>query len=95
MAAILVAMAEAGLEVTLAIPPAPAAVEERRETGLPASPGGGTHDSPSWSELEVSGGDAARQKVERPPMGRRVKVVEIPCPGEVGTRVEPPAIPPL
>ena len=49
---------------------------------------------PPRSKLEVSGGDAARQKVERPPMGRRVKVVEIPCPGEVGTRVEPPAIPP-
>jgi len=51
MEAILVASAEAGLEVTLVIPPAPAMVEEMRETRLPALPGGGKHDSPSWSEL--------------------------------------------
>ena len=50
--AIPMVMAEIGLEVTLAIPPPTAAVEERRETRLPASPDGGTHGSPSWLELE-------------------------------------------
>ena len=60
MAVICVVTVEVGLEVTLAIPPAPATAEERRETGLLASPGRGTHGSPSWSELEVSGGDVAR-----------------------------------
>ena len=45
---------------TLEIPPTIATVEERRETGLPASPDGGTHGSPSWLELEGSGGDVAR-----------------------------------
>jgi len=64
MAAIPVATAGVGLEVTLAVPPPTAMVEERRETGLPASPGGGTHGSPSWSELEGSGGDVARLEVE-------------------------------
>ncbi|XP_066354809.1 uncharacterized protein [Miscanthus floridulus] len=69
-------------------------VEERRETGLPASLGEGTHESPSWSELSGLGGDMARLEVVQPPVGREVEVVEIPCPSEVGTRVEPPAIPP-
>ena len=48
MAVIPVVTAEVGLEVTLAIPPPIATVEERREIGLPASPRGGTHGSPSW-----------------------------------------------
>ena len=52
MVVIPMAMAEVGSEVTLVIPPPIASAEERRETGLPASPGGGTHGSPSWSELE-------------------------------------------
>ena len=39
--------AEAGSKVTLAIPPPTAMEEERREIGLPASPGGGGHGSPS------------------------------------------------
>ena len=43
----------------------------------------------------MSGGDAARPEVEHPPAGRRVKVVEISCSGEVGAGVESPAIPPL
>ena len=60
MAAIPVATAVAGSKVTLMIPPALATVEERGEIGLPASPSGGTHSSPSWSKLEVSGGDVAR-----------------------------------
>jgi hypothetical protein len=53
---ILVVTTEVGLEVTLATPPLNVMVEERRETGLPASPGGGKNGSPSWSKLEVSGG---------------------------------------
>jgi len=85
---------EAGSEVTLAIPPAPAVAEERRETGLPASPGGGTHSSPSWSKLEVSGGDMARPEAEHPSTGHGVEIVEIRCSGEEGARVEPLAIPP-
>ncbi|XP_066357595.1 uncharacterized protein [Miscanthus floridulus] len=94
MAAIPVVMVEVGSEVTLAIPPPTATAEERRETGLPASPDRGTHGSPSWSKLEVSGGDAARPEVEHPPAGHGVEVVEIPYSDEAGTRVEPPAIPP-
>ena len=87
-------MVEAGLEVNLVIPHTPGAVEERRETGLPTTPGGGTHGSPSWSELEVLGGDIARPEAEHPPMGCGVKVAEIPCSGEAGARVEPPVVPP-
>ena len=74
--------------MTLAIPPPIALVEERREIGLPASPGGGTHGLPSWSELEGSGGDAARPEAEHSPMVRGVEIVEIPCSGEAGARVE-------
>ena len=73
------AMAEDGSEVTLAIPPPTAMVEEKRETGLPALPGGGTHGSPSWSELEGSGGDVARLEAEHLPVGHEVEVVEIPA----------------
>jgi len=94
MAMIPVAMAEAGLEVTLAIPPTPAVVEERRETMLPTLPSGGTHGSPSWSELEGLGGDAARLEAKHPLVGHGVKIVEIPCSDEAGIRVEPLAIPP-
>ena len=36
----------------------------------------------------------ARPVVEQPPEGYEVKEVEIPYPREVGTRVEPPTIPP-
>ena len=79
--------------MTLAIPPASAAVEERGETGLPASPSRGTHGSPSWSELEASEGDVAWPEIEHPPAGHGAKEVEIPCPGEAGTRVEPSAVP--
>ena len=68
-------------------------VEERRETGLPASLGRGTHGSPSWLELEGSRGDVARLEEEHLPMGHGVEIVEIPYSDEVGTRVEPLAIP--
>ena len=64
MAVIPVVIAEVGSEVNLAIRP-PIAVEgERRETGHPASHDGGAHSLSSWSELEGSGGDAARPEVE-------------------------------
>jgi len=94
MVAIPVAILEVRSEVTLAIPPPTAMAEERRETGLPASLGGGTHGSPSWSELEGSGGDTARPEAEHPPVGRGVEIVEIPYSDEADARVEPPAIPP-
>jgi hypothetical protein len=55
LAAIPVVTAEVMSEVTLAAPPPPATVEEERETELPASPGGGLHGSPSWSELKALG----------------------------------------
>ena len=93
MAAIPMVTVEVGLEVTLAIPP-PTAVEERRETELPASSGGGAHGSPSWSELEGLGGDMARPEVEHPLISHGVQIVEVPCSSEAGTGVEPPAIPP-
>jgi len=43
----------------------------------------------------VSRCDVSRPEVEHPPVGRGVEEAEIPYPSEVGTRVEPPAIPPL
>ena len=88
------AMAEAKSMVTLDIPPAPAMVEERRETRLPASPDKETQGSPSWSELEVSVGDAARLEAEHPPTDHEVKVADIPCSSEAGAKVETPSIPP-
>jgi len=94
LAAILVATVEARSEVTLAILPAPTVVEEGRQTGLPALLGRGTHSSPSWSELEVSGGGAARLEAKHLPAVHGVEVAEIPYSGEAGTRVEPPAISP-
>ena len=72
MAAIPMAMVVVGLEVTLEIPPLRGAAEERRETELPTSPGRGTHGSPSWSELEASGGDAVRPEAEHPVAGHGV-----------------------
>jgi len=92
MVVIPVVMAEVGSEVTLAIPPPTATTEERRETGLPASLGGGTHGSPSWSELEGLGGDMARPEVEHLSVSRGVQAVEIPFFGEENAGVEPPAI---
>ena len=94
MAVIPVVMAEVGLEVTLEIPPLTIAEEERRETGLPISPNGGAHGSPTWSELEGSEGVTARPEVEQPPVSHGVLVVDIPFDGEEDTGVEPPAIPP-
>ena len=87
---ILVPMAEVASKVTLAAPPPPIAVEEERETGLPASLGGGPHGSPSRSELEVLGGDAARMESECLSMAHETGVVEIPSDGEAGDEVEPP-----
>ena len=81
-----------GSEVTLMIPLPTAVKEERREIGLPASPGGGAHGSPAWSELEGSGGTVARLEVVHPPASHGVLAVDIPFSGEEDTRVEPPAI---
>ena len=52
MAVIPMVMAEVGLEVTFVVPPPTVVEEERRETGLPASLGGGAHGLPAWLELE-------------------------------------------
>ena len=67
-----------GLEVTLVVAPLMVAEEERRETGLPVSPGGGAHGSPAWSELVGSGGTASRLEVEQPPVSHGVLSVDIP-----------------
>ena len=64
MATIPMVSIEAGLGVTLVVPPPSVAEEERREARLPVSPSGGAHDSPTWLELEGSGGAVARLEVE-------------------------------
>ena len=87
---ILVVTAEAASEVTLAAPPPLAMAKEERDTGFPASPGGGPHGSPSRSELEVPRGDAAGPEPERLPVAYEIEVVEIPSDGEAGDEVEPP-----
>ena len=87
---ILVVMAEAALEVSLAALPPPAAAKEERETRLPALPGGGPHGSPSRSELEVPGGDAAKTELDRLPVAYETKVVGIPSDDEVGDEVKLP-----
>ena len=92
MAVIPVVTAKAGSEVTLAVPPPMVAEEERREGGLPISPGGGAHGSPTWLELERSRGAMARLEVEQPPMSHGVLAVDIPFSDEEDTGVEPPAI---
>ena len=89
LAAIPGVMAKAASKVTLAAPPLPAAAQEERETGLPTSSGGGPHGSPSRSELEVPGGDAARPELKRLPVAHEIEVVEIPSNGEAGDEVEP------
>ena len=80
--------------MTLAVPPLIVVEEERREIGLLASPDGGAHGSPAWSELEGSGGTTARPEVVHPPASHGVLAADIPFFGEEDTRVEPPAIPP-
>ncbi|XP_066392608.1 uncharacterized protein [Miscanthus floridulus] len=85
-----VVMAEAMSEVSLAAPPLPGEVEEERENGLPASPGGGPHGSPSWLELEVPRRDVAGPEPECLPVAHEIEVVEIPSDGEVGDEVELP-----
>jgi len=92
MVAVPMVTAEARSEVTLVVPPPTVAEEMRRETRLPASPSGGVHGSPAWSELEGSRGTAARPEVAHPPVGHGALAVEIPLSGQEDTRVEPPAI---
>ena len=93
MVAIPMVTAEVRSEVTLMVPHPMVVEEERRETGLPVLPDGGTHGSPAWSELEGSGGAVARPEVEQPPVSHGVLAVDIPFDGDEDTRVEPPAIP--
>ena len=90
LVAIPVVLVEATSEVTLMAPPPPAAAEEERETGIPASPGGGPHGSPSWSKLKVPGGDAAGLEPKHLSVAREIEVVEIPSDGEAGDEVELP-----
>ena len=88
---ILVVMAEALSEVSLAAPPPPATVEEERETVLPTVPGEGLHGSPSQSELKVLEGDSARTESEHPSVAHETEVVEIPSDDETDDVVELPA----
>ena len=52
---ILVLTVGATSEVTFVAPPPLVAMEEERETELPASLGGGPHGSPAWSEPKAPG----------------------------------------
>ena len=87
---ILVLTAEVASEVTLVALPPPAVAEEERETELPASPGGGLHGSPSWSETKASGESAVGEESERPAVVHATKVVDIPSDDEADDMVELP-----
>jgi len=89
LAAIPVLMADVVLEVTLAAPPPPAAAKAAMETELPASPGGGLHGSPSWSEPKAPGGDMAETESELPAVARSTEVVDIPSDDKADDMVEP------
>ena len=65
-------------------------VEEERETELPTSLGGGLHGSPSWSELEAPGENAAGTESECPAAVHATEVVDIPSDDEVNDMVELP-----
>ena len=88
LAAIPMPTAEVMSEVTLAALPPSAAAEEERETELLASPGGGLHGSPSWSERKAPGGDVAGTELERPVVARATEVVDIPFDDEADDMVE-------
>ena len=90
LAAIPVPMAGAALEVTLVAPPPLVAVDEERETELPASPCGGLHGSPSRSEPKALRGDMAGMELKRPAAARATEVVEIPSDDEADDMVELP-----
>jgi len=90
LAVIPVPMAEVTSEVTLAALPPPAAVEEEREIELPASPGGGLHGSPSWSEPKAPGESTDGKEPERPAAVRATEVVDILSNDEVDDMAEPP-----
>ena len=90
LAAILVLTAEVASEVTPVAPPPPATTEEERETELPASPGGGLHGSPSWSEPKVPGENVSGTESERPAVARATEVVEIPSDDGADDMVELP-----
>ena len=90
LVAIPVPSAEVTSEVTLATIPKPAAAEEERETELPASPGGGLHGSPSWSEPKAPGESVAGTESERPAVVHATEVVDIPSDDEADNMAEPP-----
>lgn len=90
LAAIPVSSTEVASEVTLAALPPPAAAEEEREVELPASPGGGLHGSPSWSEPKVPGESAAGTESERPVAVHATEVVDIPSDDEADDMAGPP-----
>jgi len=90
LAAIPVVMAEALPVVSLMAPPPPVVAKEEKETETPATPGGGRHGSPSWSELKALGGDAAERELERPSAAHATEVVEIPSDDKADVVVELP-----
>ena len=89
LAAIPVLTVEVASDVTLVAPPLPVAAEEERETELPASPGGGLHDSPAWSEPKALGESVARTESERSAAVLATEVVDIPSDDEADDMVEP------
>ena len=92
LAVIPVVTADAVSEVSLAPPPPPTVAEEERETELPASPGGGLHGSPSWSEPKAPGESVAGTESERPVVARSTEVVDIPFDDEADDMVELPVL---
>ena len=90
LAVILVLTVGAASEVTLAAPPPSIAAEEERETELPASPGGGLHGSPAWSEPKALGESAVGTVSKCPMVVHATEVVDIPSDDEAGDMAEPP-----
>ena len=89
LVAIPVLMAKVTSKVTLMVPPPPATVEEEREIELPASPGGGLHGSPSWSEPKAPGESAAGTESKHPVVVHATEVVDIPSDDEADDMAEP------
>ena len=92
VAAIVMAVPTVGAvsEVTLVAPPPPVVAEEERKTELPASPGGGLHGSPVWSEPKALGESVVRMVSERLVAVHATEVVDIPSDDEANDTAEPP-----
>jgi hypothetical protein len=83
-------MAEAVSEVTLAALPPPVAVEEERESELPALPGGELHCSPVRLEPKAPGESVAGTESERSAAVHAWEVVDISSDDEADDAAEPP-----